>query len=109
MAADWPIRPFSAVAIRRLVNVYLHVTQVVTGMHSTSAPSAMRTARRASNSPVAHFLARAGLTARGVIYILVGVVAVLVALGQSSQEADQSGALQLLAGKSYGLVALWFL
>ena len=55
------------------------------------------------------FLARAGLTARGVIYILVGVVAVLVALGQSSREADQSGALQLLAGKSYGLVALWLL
>jgi uncharacterized membrane protein YuzA (DUF378 family) len=68
-----------------------------------------RTARRASDSPAAHFLARAGLTARGVIYILVGVVAVLVALGQSSQEADQSGALQLLAGKPYGLVALWLL
>ena len=77
----------------------------------TSAPAAnvTRTARRASDSPAAHFLARAGLMARGVIYILVGVVAVLVALGQSSQEADQSGALQLLAGKPYGLVALWLL
>jgi hypothetical protein len=50
-----------------------------------------------------------GLTARGVIYILVGWVAVLVALGQSSREADQSGALHLLAGKSYGLVSLWLL
>jgi hypothetical protein len=58
---------------------------------------------------VAHFLARAGLTARGVIYILVGWVAVLVALGHSSREADQQGALQLLAGKSYGLVSLWAL
>ena len=69
----------------------------------------MRTARRASDSPAAHFLARAGLTARGVIYILVGWVAVLVALGHSSREADQQGALQLLAGKSYGLVSLWLL
>jgi hypothetical protein len=34
---------------------------------------------------------------------------VLVALGQSSREADQTGALQLLAGKSYGLVSLWLL
>jgi Domain of Unknown Function (DUF1206) len=77
----------------------------------TSASTARVTgeARRASDSPAAHFLARAGLTARGVIYILVGVVAVLVALGQSSREADQSGALQLLAGKPYGLVALWLL
>ncbi len=69
----------------------------------------VRTARRASKSPAAHFLARVGLTARGVIYILVGWVAVLVALGHSSREADQQGALQLLAGKPYGLVSLWLL
>ena len=77
----------------------------------TSAPAReiRRTARRASNSPAAHFLARAGLTARGVIYILVGWVAVLVALGHSSREADQTGALQMLVGKSYGLVSLWLL
>jgi hypothetical protein len=69
----------------------------------------MRRARRASRSPAAHFLARAGLTARGVIYFLVGWIAVLVALGHSSREADQQGALHLLAGKSYGLVSLWLL
>jgi uncharacterized protein DUF1206 len=78
-------------------------------MHSVSAAGARRTARQASNSGAAHFLARAGLTARGVIYILVGWVAVLVALGHSSHEADQTGALQLLAGKPYGLVSLWLL
>jgi hypothetical protein len=49
------------------------------------------------------------LTARGVIYILIGWVAVLVALGHSSREADQQGALQMLAGTSYGLVSLWLL
>jgi uncharacterized membrane protein len=66
-------------------------------------------ARRAADSPAARALARAGLTARGVLYILIGLVAILVALGQSSREADQQGALQLLAGKPYGLVALWLL
>jgi Domain of Unknown Function (DUF1206) len=54
-------------------------------------------------------LARAGLAARGVIYVLIGWVAILVALGQSSQQADQQGALQLLAGKPYGAVSLWLL
>ncbi len=78
-------------------------------MHSAQAPGITRSARRASHSPVAHFLARAGLTARGVIYILVGWVAVLVALGDSAREADQTGALQMLVGKSYGLVSLWLL
>ena len=33
----------------------------------------------------------------------------LVALGHSSREADQAGALQLLAGKPYGPVSLWLL
>jgi Domain of Unknown Function (DUF1206) len=78
-------------------------------MNSVSATRATRTARRASRSPAAHILARAGLTARGVIYLLIGWVAVLVAIGRSSQEADQQGALQLLAGKPAGLVSLWLL
>ena len=78
-------------------------------MHSVSAPGIRRSTRRASRSRAANFLARAGLTARGVIYILIGWVAVLVALGHSSREADQQGALQMLAGTSYGLVSLWLL
>jgi hypothetical protein len=78
-------------------------------MHSLSSQRATRSARRASHSPAAHFLARAGLIARGVIYILVGWVAVLVALGHSSREADQQGALQMLAGKPYGIASLWLL
>jgi len=47
---------------------------------------------------------------RGVLYILIGWVAVLVAVGQAShQEPDQQGALQLLAGKPYGRLSLWLL
>ena len=78
-------------------------------MRSTATAQASGAARRASDSPAARALARAGLVARGVIYILIGWVALLVALGQTSQEADQQGALQLLAGKPYGLVLLWLL
>jgi uncharacterized membrane protein len=80
-------------------------------MPSTSSPLARtpRSARRAANSPAAHALARAGLVARGIIYILIGWVAILVAAGHSSREADQAGALQLLAGKPYGMVSLWLL
>jgi hypothetical protein len=66
-------------------------------------------ARRAAKSPAARALARAGLVARGIIYILIGWVAILIAVGQSSREADQEGALQLLAGKPYGIVSLWLL
>ena len=78
-------------------------------MRSTIPARASNTARRANDSPAARALARAGLTARGVLYILIGLVAILVALGRTSQQADQQGALQLLAGKPYGIVALWLL
>jgi Domain of Unknown Function (DUF1206) len=80
-------------------------------MPSISSPRARRHtgARQAANSSAAHVLARAGLTARGVIYILIGWIAILVAVGRSAREADQEGALQLLAGKPYGLVSLWLL
>ncbi len=66
-------------------------------------------ARQASRSRAAQWLARAGLTARGVIYVLIGWVAILIAVGHTSHAADQQGALQLLAGKPYGLVSLWLL
>jgi hypothetical protein len=78
-------------------------------MRSMATARASGTARRASDSPAARALARAGLTARGVLYILIGWVAILVALGQTSQQADQQGALQLLAAQPYGLVSLWLL
>ena len=78
-------------------------------MRSTATAQASGAARRASDSPAARALARAGLVARGVIYILIGWVAILVALGQTSRHADQQGALQLLASRPYGLVLLWLL
>jgi uncharacterized membrane protein len=84
---------------------------VTSRMPSTSSSPAqvVTSARRASDSRAARVLARAGLTARGIIYILIGWVAILVALGQTSHEVDQQGALQLLAGKPYGVVSLWLL
>ena len=78
-------------------------------MPTTTSARVSARARRASDSQPAQALARAGLAARGVIYILIGWVAILVALGKTAQQADQRGALQLLSGKPYGLVTLWLL
>jgi Domain of Unknown Function (DUF1206) len=91
-------------------DVFVRIGEVeITVMRSTTIPRTRHRARRATGSPAAHALARAGLTARGIIYVLIGWVAVLVALGYGTHEADQQGALQLLAGKPYGSVSLWLL
>jgi Domain of Unknown Function (DUF1206) len=66
-------------------------------------------ARRASDSPVARALARAGLVARGVIWILIGIIAVMIAIGAGRHQADQQGALQILARQPFGSVLLWLM
>jgi hypothetical protein len=55
------------------------------------------------------FLARAGLVARGVMYIIIGWIAVLVAFGRSGQQADRTGALQAIGATPVGGVLLWLL
>lgn len=66
-------------------------------------------ARRWSQTPAFRALVRTGLVARAVIYLLIGWIAILVAIGHSTRRPNQEGALQLLAGKPYGSVSLWLL
>jgi hypothetical protein len=54
-------------------------------------------------------LARAGLGARGVIYALVGAIAIQIAPGTSHPLADNSGAVRLVAATPFGSVLLWLL
>lgn len=66
-------------------------------------------ARRAAKGSAAKGAARAGFTARGVIYLLVGVLALRIAFGSGDQQADRGGALAELAGQPFGAVLLWAL
>ena len=52
--------------------------------------------------------ARAGYAVSGVLHILIGVLALRLALGSSTQQADQSGALATVAATPFGSVVLWF-
>jgi hypothetical protein len=55
------------------------------------------------------FLARAGFAARGVMYIVIGWIALQVAFGKSGQQADRTGALHELSSTPFGTFALWLL
>jgi uncharacterized protein DUF1206 len=52
---------------------------------------------------------RAGFAARGVIYLLVGYLALRIAFGGEEGEADRQGALHQLAEQPFGTVLLWLL
>ncbi|MFF3849206.1 DUF1206 domain-containing protein [Streptomyces sp. NPDC002328] len=67
-------------------------------------------AERAARGSVTKGAARAGLTARGVIYLLVGLLALQIAFGEDkSQEADRQGALAEISERPFGSVVLWAL
>ncbi len=67
------------------------------------------TARRASNSPAMEAMARFGLAARAFVYVVIGWLAVQIALGHGKQQANQRGAVAAVAHHSGGTVLLWIL
>ena len=71
--------------------------------------SARYAGRRAARSRYLAILARAGFAARGLMYVIIGFLAIGIAFGHSSNQADSSGAVRLVAATPVGLVALWLL
>src|SRR5215203_7516833 len=52
------------------------------------------------------WLARAGLVSRGVIYAIIGVLAVKLALGDGGKTTNQKGALETIVQQPFGKVLL---
>jgi hypothetical protein len=63
--------------------------------------------RRAAASPWSERLARLGLAARGVLYIVIGILAFRIAFGHVKDQASQNGALQEIASQPGGKVLIW--
>lgn len=82
---------------------------MVTRTARRSGRRSARSGRRAANSEALRWLARAGLAARGVMYVIVGWIAVQVAFGRSRQQADRTGALHSISSTPVGGVLLWLL
>ena len=73
----------------------------------SSATSQLKvTASRAADSKPLEYLVRGGFVGYGIIHLLFAWLALQVAFGHPAKEGDQSGALQSLAGHSYGKVLL---
>lgn len=58
--------------------------------------------RRAGQSPWVERLGRVGLVAKGVLYAVIGILAVKVALGGREQSPDKDGALNTIAQQPFG-------
>jgi uncharacterized protein DUF1206 len=78
------------------------------GTPTTGAP--LREARAhgesVARSPQFEWFARAGLAARGVVYLVIGVLAIKLALGDGGKTTNQQGALETIAQQPFGTVLL---
>jgi hypothetical protein len=70
---------------------------------------AQTSGRQVARSRYMEVLGRAGLVARGVMYVIIGVIAIQVALGHSGHQANNRGALQAVSATPVGGIALWLL
>jgi hypothetical protein len=68
---------------------------------------AARTARQAADSRWIERTARVGLAARGLVYMLIGILAFQIAFVDRAERADQQGAFQTLAQNGFGKAVLW--
>jgi hypothetical protein len=73
------------------------------------ASRARSAGRQAAHGRFMSALARAGFAARGVLYALIGIIALEIAFGHSHQQADRSGAVRLVAATPFGAAILWLL
>jgi hypothetical protein len=71
-----------------------------------NAEDAQETAREVTRSDPARRFARSGLAARALLYLLVGWLVLLLALGRPTNETDQRGAMQEVASYPGGFVLL---
>jgi hypothetical protein len=62
--------------------------------------------RSAANSRAVEALARVGLAARGLTYLIIASIAAQIAVGRATQSADQHGAIEDVASKPFGRVML---
>lgn len=67
---------------------------------------AVRTTQKAVNTPVVEGLARAGYIARGIVYLLIGLLAAELAFSGGGKVTDQQGALQTLGAQPFGQIVL---
>lgn len=69
--------------------------------------TAERAARGVETSPPVQWLGRFGGVCYGIVYLVVAWLAVRIAFGQPATEADQRGAVAVIAAQPFGSVLLW--
>jgi hypothetical protein len=77
--------------------------------HGRRERKAKKAARRVEGNTAFRWLARLGFAVNGLLHILIGGIAIAIAVGagSSAPDADQTGALRALAATPGGFIVIW--
>ncbi len=78
-------------------------------METPDIDDAQDAARRVGDHPAVEALARWGFAVNGLLHLVIGYLALRVARGAGSEQADQSGALAELSSTPFGIALMWAL
>ncbi|MFJ4782362.1 DUF1206 domain-containing protein [Streptomyces sp. NPDC088794] len=81
----------------------------MTSSHTQGRGRAAKSAARSTKNETLTAAGRAGFSARGVVYVLIGALSIRIAVGSGGGQADRQGALHEIATKPFGEVMLWAL
>jgi uncharacterized membrane protein len=73
---------------------------------SAGIDKAQMQGERLARTPQFEWLARAGLVARGIVYAVIGILALKLALGDGGKATNQQGALRTIADRPFGKTLL---
>ncbi|WP_433192287.1 DUF1206 domain-containing protein [Nocardia sp. CA-107356] len=77
------------------------------GSSASSYDNSSTVAGRVAQNSVFERFARVGFVVSGIVHLIIGYIAIRIALGGAAGTADQSGAMAELASKPGGVIALW--
>lgn len=66
-------------------------------------------ASKAQNSRAFEMAARVGYVVLGIVHVVIGAIAISVAVGAGGGEADQGGAMEQISRAPFGIVVLWII
>ncbi|MCA1065158.1 DUF1206 domain-containing protein [Rossellomorea sp. AcN35-11] len=81
----------------------------MSGMSSISTSNRSSSVSSDDIKPWIRGFARIGYISRGIVYMLIGALSVMAALGVGGSTSDSSGAFAAVASKPFGEVLLWIL
>jgi hypothetical protein len=99
----------TGLGLRRRGRTYARSRREYRGGYRRRRNDTSRGAKKTAISGPLNVFARIGLVARGIVYIVIGVIAIMLALGIARHSPDTTGAIEAIATKPFGYLLLWIL